>query len=310
MPKFHIAKAVEIAAPVSEVFATVRDFRSWPSWSPWLIAERECEVSFDSDGKGYQWEGEVVGSGQMKIVGEAENEEITYELQFLKPWKSRADVAMKFSEETKDGAPMTRVVWEMDSSLPIFMAWMKKSMTAFIGMDYERGLAMLRDKLERGMVPSALEFSTHSLDACRFVGIRTKCEIETLGPSMEGDIASLDEWMGKIELKPQGALRSFYHKWDAVHQVVEYSIGYPVAEVPDQLPPGTVLMELPAMDTYAVIHTGCYAHLGNAWSAGVMHGRAKKFKQRRGIHPFEIYESNRDETPPEQLVTTVHFPLK
>ena len=32
------------------------------------------------------------------------------------------------------------LTWTMDSSLPFFLFWMKKSMEGFIGMDYDPGL--------------------------------------------------------------------------------------------------------------------------------------------------------------------------
>lgn len=130
MSKFHVSKAEEITAPVDEVFATVRNFRKWPSW---LIAESECDVTFDENGGGYRWDGKFVGSGEMKLSGEIENERIEFDLHFLKPWKSDAEVTI--------------------------LVGLKKSMSASIGMDYETGLAMLKDKLEQGRVPFPLTFS-------------------------------------------------------------------------------------------------------------------------------------------------------
>ena len=40
MPVFPVRKSIRIAAPAQQVYDLVRDFKSWPEWSPWLIAER------------------------------------------------------------------------------------------------------------------------------------------------------------------------------------------------------------------------------------------------------------------------------
>jgi hypothetical protein len=46
----------------------------------------------------------------------------------------------------------------MDSKQPFFQFFLKGMMTSLIGMDYERGLRMLKDYVETGSVPSTLEF--------------------------------------------------------------------------------------------------------------------------------------------------------
>ncbi len=152
MPKMTILRSQEIDRPIASVFEVVRDFHQWPKWSPWLIADPDCKLEARNDW--YSWEGEICGAGRMDVVGEVENESITYDLQFLKPWKSRADVKITLTRKKEK----TEVTWTMDGSLPFFMFWMKKAMACFIGMDYERGLLMLKDLLEKGEVPSRLNF--------------------------------------------------------------------------------------------------------------------------------------------------------
>ena len=59
-------------------------------------------------------------------------------------------------------------------------------MTTFIGMDYERGLAMLKDYAETGKVPSNLEIKQESdYTGCDYVGIKTDCAISGDGSENE-----------------------------------------------------------------------------------------------------------------------------
>ena len=72
MPHVSVQRSTTINAPVETVFAEIRDFKKWPVWSPWLICEPECAVTYAADGKAYDWDGEVVGSGGMVIRDEEE----------------------------------------------------------------------------------------------------------------------------------------------------------------------------------------------------------------------------------------------
>ncbi|MEZ6125282.1 MAG: hypothetical protein R3C49_19205 [Planctomycetaceae bacterium] len=44
--------------------------------------------------------------------------------------------------------------WYLNGSLPWFMFWMVRRMEAYIGMDYARGLKMVKDYIESGRVDS------------------------------------------------------------------------------------------------------------------------------------------------------------
>lgn len=308
MPRFSVSKSVLINASVDTVHASVRDFRQWGEWSPWLIAEPGCSVEFSDDGLSYSWDGKIVGSGGMEIIGEEKepDREICYRLTFLKPWKSVSDVAFRFSE--KDGG--TEVTWTMDGSLPFFLFWMKGMMTSMIGMDYQRGLAMLKDYIETGGLPFKMEFvGTESFKGFRYCGVRASTAMAEIEASMGRDFEKLQAAFKSADLCPAGGPFSIYHKWNLGKGTAEYTIGYPVqsnATVPAGLVEGTV----PDCEVYSIRHTGPYRHLGNPWAAGMFHARAKVFRQSRKLPPFETYENDPAETPESDLITVVRFPVR
>ena len=154
MPKMHISKSIHIDAPAEKIYSIISNYNDWQPWSPWLITEPEAKVTVKDDGKSYEWEGKRTGAGNMTILKAEENKILEMDLNFLKPWKSHADVFFYLKEENGG----TKVEWGMDSSLPFFLFFMKKMMVAFVGADYERGLSMLKAYAEKGSVPTKLEF--------------------------------------------------------------------------------------------------------------------------------------------------------
>ena len=126
MPKMHIEKSISIDAPVDKVFKVLNDYNTWSTWSPWLIMEPDAEVKVEEGGKAYSWNGKLVGSGEMKMTAEDVNKSLHMDLTFLTPWKSQAKVWFEFESD----GDKTKVTWFMDSSLPFFLFWMKKMMTA------------------------------------------------------------------------------------------------------------------------------------------------------------------------------------
>ena len=306
MSNFEVERSTLIGRPAEEVYAVVRDFKTWPKWSPWLCAEPNCRLVFAPDGSSYSWDGEIVGAGEMKVVAESVNEFIEYELTMMKPWKSVSKVRFRFGRE----GDRTRVTWSMDSSLPFFLFWMKGMMTSGIGMDYKRGLAMLKDLIQKGKVPSDLEFvGAGEFKGLAYVGIKNHCSISNLAEKMEADLQRLQKWVQDQHITPSGTPLSIYHKWSLTQGSTTYTIAFPVEEVPGWLPEDFVSGKIPVCQVQRIRHTGSYLHLGNAWSAGMASIRAKKWKSRRGIHPFETYDNDPSKVTEQELVTTVHFPM-
>ena len=307
MPKFQVSRTVHIVAAVDEVYSKVRDFREWPSWSPWLIAEPEVELEFGEDGRSYRWEGVVAGAGTMLLEREEANRSLSYTLALSKPWKSLSQVEFIFSE-TNGG---TDVTWKLDGSLPFFMFWMTGTMTAFIGADYERGLNLLKAVVEKGEHPSKLDFiGKKQFRGCRYMGVRTLCDMAETGERMCADLTKLNDWVKAGELVPSGPPFSIYHKWDPAKEKVEYTIALPMAALPPDLGEEFVGEEIPACKAYLVQHTGPYQYVGNAWASGMMRERADIFVADNKIDMFEIYENDPRDVPAEELVTTLYFPMK
>ncbi len=303
MPSFTVSKTITIQAPPEKIYAIISDYRHWPAWSPWLITEPGVHVDIKPGGKEYSWQGKRTGSGTMEVLKENPEKRLDMVVRFLKPWKSTSPV---WFELTAQGQA-TQVTWGMTGHLPFFMFFMTKMMTAYLGADYDRGLLMLKDYAETGRVPSKLTFKGEQPYAgCTYVGLKTTCTMDTLSGNMADDFAKLSAWGAN---SAAGQAFSIYHQWDVVKNSVIYTAALPVGSVPSGLPPGFVHGSIPPMAVHTIAHTGPYRHLGNAWTTQYMMQRAKEYKHRKGVDPFEVYVNMPGQVPDEALVTEVHFPV-
>jgi len=306
MPKIHVARSKTINAPVEKVYDIVSDLGKWTPWSPWLIMEPEAKVDISNNGEFYEWEGKRVGSGNMRVIHKDENKRVDFDLAFLKPWKSTAKTWM----ELEPSAGGTKVTWLMDSSLPFFMFFMKNMMLAFIGMDYERGLNLLKDYAEHGEIHSKLEWTgARKYTGGPFVGIEKTISMDKIETAMTADFESLGQWANANSENAKD-LVCIYHKFDMVKQIVSYTAAITCHFAPDIIPVGMIRGSQAASKIYTLTHIGPYHHLGNAWTT--MHNmmRQKEFRAQKGYHPFELYENSPVETKPNDLRTQINFALK
>lgn len=124
MPAYHVERSVRIDADESRVRPAIENFAEWPKWSPWLCMEPTTKLNvYGTPGKtdhGYEWDGELVGAGSMKIASTSNGTQ-QMDLSFLRPFKSKAQVMMQVKPA---GEGQTDVTWHMDGKMPFFLFFM------------------------------------------------------------------------------------------------------------------------------------------------------------------------------------------
>ncbi|MEO1255413.1 MAG: GyrI-like domain-containing protein, partial [Bacteroidota bacterium] len=189
--------------------------------------------------------------------------------------------------------------------------WMKKMMKAYVGADYERGLDMLKAQVENDEVPSKLEFiGNKTFEGCKWIGIKTNCLIETVGPQMQADFGVLRSFASDNKELTEGQVMTIYHKWDIPNGKISYTAALHVKDFPEELHHPMIKGEIPQLDTYVLRHIGRYHHLGNAWSTLYNMLRNKELKTIRKVPPFELYLNNPENTEEKDLITDVYIPIK
>lgn len=242
----------------------------------------------------------------MKLVEITDNH-LAMDLQFQRPFKSMAKVSFDLKQQSKS---TTRVSWTMNSHLPIFLFWMVKKMKATIGMDYERGLKMLKDFLETGSVPSAIQIDDKSkIQPQHYIGLERKCELHELATVMGNNFTYLFNYMDEHNIPLTSSPFSIVKSYDVVNQTSSFVTAIPVNEAMKVTPP-LISGFLKEQNGLKVTHTGFYEHLGNAWTTAMAYSRTHKIKTCKEPLGYEFYLNDPTETDKADLLTEVILPIK
>lgn len=304
MPEFEVRKSIVIDKPQSELIEFLSDFENWPSWSPWLVLEPECHLDFKGNhgrpGSSYSWDGHLVGSGNMTLTYRSADS-LKMALQFIKPFKSRAIVTMDVVTQNQ----VSTLTWGMKSSMPWFLFFMTNMMKNIIGMDYDRGLTMLKAKLETGEVNTNLSIKgKRRQQPIQYIGIEGSAIIPEIGPVMRNDFLKLSEFLKSQNLEPAGPAFTIYYDMDMSSTRSVFRNCIPVS---DPVTPDSPMLfdTLEEAETYVVNHTGEYQFMGNAWALAMQSSRSDKIKLRKKPKGMEIYVSDPDQTEPRDLISEV-----
>lgn len=310
MPRYHVDRSIDIEVPAIDVFNMIADYTTWRIWSPWLCAEPDAQVIVSSDsssvGSTYAWKGEVTGEGQLEHKQLETGRLIVDEIRFFKPFRSQSQVSFQF-EPVSNG---TRVTWNMDGSLPWFMFWMKSILVAMIGMDYERGLKMLREYIETGTILSQTNIiGVETIEPLRMAGVRRQCAVADVSQAMQKAFDEAHEVFRQHGLPTDGEMITVYHKFDMRAQTFDYTSGYVVAESAGAIPASISQWSTPTTKAFHIEHIGSYEHLGNAWGAAHQITRYKKLRP-CSTGAFEIYRNSPETTSEAELHTDIYLALR
>jgi len=318
MPKFEVRKSIEIDTPLARVSDIILDFKQWPAWSPWLCAEPDCPVTFHGSageiGHGQDWNGKVIGTGGIRLRS-ATAEHIEMDLNFLKPFKSKADIAFTLRPINDNRCS---VEWAMNSSLPFFMFFLTPTFTAMIGADYRRGLLQLKDYAQTGSAGTKSEvMGVVDTPASHYISTSGSSAIENIGDVMGEKFQLLYQNLPENSVDQGATSYALYDKFNIRQQSCDFSAAVAIDKLELEKNfesslsgKGIKTGSIAACKALKVVHTGDYHHLGNAWATAMMHMRAKKLKPLKSQPPFEKYLDNPETTPGPQRVTEIYLPVR
>lgn len=336
--KFSISRSIVIDAGIAEVRPHLADFSRWSAWSPWSVIEPDHESGMQGAmtevGSSMSWDGKVIGSGNISLIEQSDTR-LDYDLVFVAPWKSQAKTSFVLEPasilEPASHSPVsisesgasasngaTKVTWVMHSDMPFFLFFMIGMVKAMVGMDYDRGLLMLKSIVETGGVDAdTTDEGVVDFGGFSYVGLARTSYMNDLPADMEVDFERVMQACIETECEPEHTL-SIYNKVKLTKELFSYVSAVSVGDVGAvkqnllsslENASGSVLSgQIKAQKMLHIKHRGSYQYLGNAWAMGHLTLRAKKIKQNGA--PFEYYHNDPAETAESDLLTSVYFPIK
>ncbi|AMV31893.1 Polyketide cyclase / dehydrase and lipid transport [Pirellula sp. SH-Sr6A] len=311
MPKYHIDRSITVSVPPQQAYELLADYHSWSTWSPWLISDPQAQVTISDNatsiGSRYAWEGEITGQGELEHLQLTPNRSIADELRFIKPFKAICKTNF-FFEPSGSG---TKIRWTMDGSMPWFLFFLVPMIRTMVGLDYQRGLTMIKDLLETNAIPSKVNIHGKSdVGPVRMAGIVGFSPMEGIGKALADTMKQTDEAFRQSGMSIDKPMVTVYTKFRMKDAGLHFIAGYLLGDN-EQIPASSPLKlwSLPACKAFRVEHIGAYRHLGNAWSVANQWVQCKKMKQLR-VGTFEIYRNTPDQVPEEDLRTDIYLPLK
>ncbi|MCE7729689.1 SRPBCC family protein [Vibrio campbellii] len=304
MLSYQVNRSIEIEKTQSEIINYLKDFTRWPEWSPWIILEPDCELTYSDEqgvvGAGYQWNGKRIGTGAM-VLESTQEHRLDMELHFFRPLKTHAKVTLIVTPSQVG----CTVEWLMQSRVPWFLFFLKNVFKSMIEMDYDRGLRMLKSQLETGQVLSLLtDLGSRKQNEVSYIGLSGAGTIPDLGPMMQSHVARLHEMAERENLPVTGELFCYYLSMDMKQGYFEFITCLPVKAgvvATGEFVAGTI----PESDTYVIEHKGEYQFLGNAWSYAMNLTRHNGIKVKTKPLGIERYLNNPNDTDKADLLTEV-----
>ncbi len=150
LPKvYNVEKTIVIKKPVPGVMNLIGDLNYYSQWNPWQQSDKTAKNSISGTpkmpGHKYAWEGKKVGVGSLTLKS-MDEKHIHFDLEFLKPFKSKAKDNWMFEPWGEDE---TKVTWQNSGQLswPI-ASLMGPMITKNLNHQFEQGLNNLKKMCE------------------------------------------------------------------------------------------------------------------------------------------------------------------
>lgn len=303
--KYSISKYTIINADKTTILGNVADLTRWNIWSPWNCLDPLSKI--DSSQTEMSWQSQFIGTGNMQITSQTNND-VFIELNFVKPFKSHANVVFHI-EELSDS--QIRVTWEMNSKLPIFLFFFKKLFQVMIGRDFMRGLTRLKYLSETKSVPTKLEFFDipEQIQQFKIAGISSSCNMNNIPENMHKSFAKLCVLVNHAKVTPIGSV-CFCYNIKLSKETMDYQAG--VIYNGEDVELGELKSKLiPSHKAIKVVIYGSYDFMGDAWAGIYAHFKGLKLKVNKKVPAYEKYiKGPHNCDNPDEYITEIYMPIK
>ncbi|MFY7672714.1 GyrI-like domain-containing protein [Tenacibaculum sp. MEBiC06402] len=311
--EYNVARTKIINQPISKIFNTVNDLKTWEEWGPWHDEDSTIVVTYGDKtvgvGASDSWTSKD-GPGAMKTVAVEMNKSILQEITFgdYEP----SEIFWEF-EDTAEG---TKVTWNMrDDNAPFsfkIFAAISGGWDGMLGPMLANGLDNL-DNLVKN-IPNKYTLSKVSVvdtEAKVFVGYPYKMKIE-----QEAMMKAFTESLPKAGMHAANSglvegdfvPAALYHKWDEKTGETEFHIGiFLNKEMP--LAEGMEKVEIKGGKYAKISKLGNYGDGDyEAHTAIAKYLEAANMKSQFPL--YELYVNDPAKVKPEEIQTDIFYPVE
>ena len=311
----HVERSVTIARPPCTVFALVNSFKLFNQWSPWAAMDPNAKYAYEGPEMGVgavmKWASDKkeVGSGSQTIVASEPFKLVKTKLDFGP--QGVADGFFKIA--AGDGGTM--LTWGFDTAFGsnIVARYFGLVMDSMVGKDFEKGLAALK-KLAESLPEtdwSDLDVKTAEVQpvTIAYVAGTTSQDNQAMGKALQAAFQADVRFVRRHKLKMDGAPIAITKAW--TKDTYSFEAGVPIAAAPATKLPGRSSVRIGT--TYGgrvvqAVHHGPYENLSQTYEKLMTYIAA--YGMTENGSSWEEYVTDPSQTPPEQLVTNVYFPIK
>ena len=312
---YDVTRSKVIKAPVSKVFNTVNDLKTWEKWGPWHDEDSTIVVTHGDKSVGVgannSWTSKD-GPGKMKTVALETNKSIDQKIWMMNLEGEPDDIYWKFAEV--DGG--TKVTWGMKSNKASFMfkiiAALMGGWDAMLGPMEENGLNNLAKVIAE--TPDAYrlsEVSKMKLEAKKFIGYPVKMKInhEEMTKAFMDNMPKAGMYAMKSGLQYGDYLpAAVYTKYDETSGETEFYIGLVLHK---DLKPADGMMELnlPPGEGLKISKFGQYG-TGDFEAHTALANYLSKHKMEQSFPIWETYPNDPTQVKESDIQTDIYYPIK
>ena len=314
--KVHVERSLQMNCSPEAAFTLVNDLKQWDKWSPWHGMDPNTQWEFSGEqaigaGAWYTWKSEhpKVGNGKLTIMEVKANEYIKTQMEF----EGMSPASAEYFFTPNDSGILVR--WTMDSDMGMnpIARYMGLMMDKFVGTDYEKGLAKMKEVAESSIsATSAAQILGYATDmremqATVIAGIREVVKFSDLNSAKFGNwFMAIGATLGKQKMEPIGPPMTVYYSYEKESSDMEAAM--PVAQAGKD--DGAVKFhELPASKILVVKYYGDYSKTEPVYYAAFDY--IKKNNLEPNGFPMEVYVTDpMMEKDTAKWLTEIIFPVK
>lgn len=285
--------------PASHLFHNIATFQDRVLWDPWVSTDSTTMVEINATeryiGSTYEWNGEKVRTGKVRVDSIVYGEYISSGISFGNE-EDEATVIWKF-EESPEG---TIVTWsfESDPAWPggrLFMAFGK----GMLQKSYENGLTNLKSHFEgqETKLSNLSEIMTATKPAMNSIVCEASGTMEELKPLFEKLFTDAYNAISEQGLQINGPAFGYYYNYNEEAGTVSLQCGFPVTEK-GKSTDKVIAKYFPEAATIKAIHTGPYEEFESSYTKMMNHVQENEI----GV-TWEVFEEYLTDMQSEPLST-------